>query len=230
MKGRADLMNDGWEQCWERACGTISTKAGRRLAVCVLVWSFALTVALMLDAMLAGWLHDAVPVSHWMGVFRVMKAPGHFLFTAVVAIALLLWHPWRGRAAVLLLVSGIMSGLLCALVKWIVGRTRPFKGIPPFRFSPFRDGLLGLFHAENLSFPSGHTCLSFATAACLSRLLPRYRAIFYTGALVVAAERVLQSSHYFADVVAAAGLGVLSVHLTWSLCNRWRLPSQSDRS
>ena len=191
-----------------------------RSGICALAWLLALAISLPLDSPLAGWLHGVIPVAQWMGVFKVMKAPGHFLFTVTVATALLLWHPWRWRAGALLCVSGIMSGLLSALAKWGVGRIRPFKGVTPFSLSPFRNGIPGLFHAENLSFPSGHTCLAFATAACCTRLLPRRRWAFFGGACVVGTERILQSSHYLGDVVAAAGLGVFSAHLTWWLCRK----------
>jgi len=175
------------------ARGAITTHdAVSRLGICALAWLLALAISLPLDSHLAGWLHGVIPVAQWMGVFKVMKSPGHFLFTLAVATALLLWHPWRWRAGALLCVSGIMSGLLCVLAKWGFGRTRPFNGVTPFSLSPFRNGLLGLFHAENLSFPSGHTCLAFATAACCTRLLPRWRWAFFGGACVVGTERILQ--------------------------------------
>ena len=43
----------------------------------------------------------------------------------------------------------------------------PRRGDRARYFSPFRNGWVGLFDEPNLSFPSGHTCLAFATAACL---------------------------------------------------------------
>src|SRR4051794_17112533 len=36
---------------------------------------------------------------HWLGTFdleALLRAPGHFRFTLLVALALLLWHPLRG--------------------------------------------------------------------------------------------------------------------------------------
>ena len=46
-------------------------------------------------------------------------------------------------------------------------------------------------------------------------LLPRWRALFYCIALVTAAERVLQNSHYVSDVAAAIGIGIVAA--AWTL-------------
>jgi membrane-associated phospholipid phosphatase len=192
----------------------------RGLLFAAVAWMIAIAAALALDVSIANWVDRTIPIPEPMPFFRVMKAPGHFLFTLAIAAALIAWHPWRWRAGSLLCLSGMASGLLCAMAKWGIGRTRPFKGIPSFALQPFRHGLVGLFRAENLSFPSGHTSLAFATAACLSSLMPRWRMAFYGVALLTAAERVLQNSHYLGDVVAAAALGVLSARLTWWLCRR----------
>jgi membrane-associated phospholipid phosphatase len=180
------------------------------------IWlaSVALVTAL-LDTSLAVWVGRTVPVPKLMWLFKIMKSPGNFWFTLLVAAMLLVWHSGRWRVAAFVCMSGMLSGLLCALMKWCVGRTRPLHDVPAFKFQPFRYGWFGLFHGENLSFPSGHACLAFATAASLSVLIPRWRLAFFAGALVVAAERVLQGSHYIGDVVAAAGLGVLSTYVVW---------------
>lgn len=192
--------------------------AFRRFVLLIGIWMLALAAGLALDTSVANWVDRTIPIRQAMPLFRILKAPGHFLFTLSIAAALAIWHPWRWRAGGLLCLCGMLSGLLGALMKWGVGRTRPFKGVAPFSLQPFRGGLAGLFHAENLSFPSGHTVLAFATAECLSLLVPRWRPGFYAGALLVATERILQNSHYLGDVVVAAGLGFLSVHLTWWIC------------
>ena len=190
----------------------------RRSACIAVGWIAALIVTLvLLDVALADWVQRTIPVPRWMWLFEIMKSPGHFGFTLVVGAMLIAWHPQRWRAMAFLCASGMVSGLLCAIVKWGVGRTRPFHGVPAFELHPFARGLAGLFGAENQSFPSGHTCLAFASAAALSLLLPKWRIAFFAIASVVAAERILQGSHYAGDVVAAAGLGVLSALLTWWL-------------
>jgi membrane-associated phospholipid phosphatase len=73
--------------------------------------------------------------------------------------------------------------------------------------------MAGIFHEKNLSFPSGHATLAFATAAALAIFLPRWRAGFYIVAAMVAAERVLENAHYVSDVVAGALVGWICAQL-----------------
>jgi membrane-associated phospholipid phosphatase len=109
-------------------------------------------------------------------------------------------------------VSGING-----VIKWMVGRTRPFKlhlGLAePFALSPFRGGIRGLFDSKNLCFPSGHAALAFATAAAMAILFPRGRWAFYALAAIVAIERIAETAHWCSDTVAAAALGIGGVHL-----------------
>jgi membrane-associated phospholipid phosphatase len=71
-----------------------------------------------------------------------------------------------------------------------------------------------------MSFPSGHTCLAFATAATLAIMIPRWRPAFYALASVVAVERVVENAHYVTDVLAGAAVGTIAAHLTYWLCSR----------
>ena len=203
--------------------GQTSKLSARMILSGLLGWMLLLSVsALLLDVRVADVVHREIRVPEMMWLFHIMKAPGHFAFTLLVAAALVVFrHRWQWRAAAYLCLSGIVSGLSCALLKWCVGRTRPFHGVGAFELHPFTHGIAGLFSAENQSFPSGHTCLAFATAAAMSLLVPRWSAAFYAVALVVASERVLQGSHYVGDVVAASGLGILSAMMTWLWMGTW---------
>jgi putative phosphoesterase len=154
------------------------------------IWLALLILALaLLDVSTAAWVGRTIPVARTMWLFNIMKAPGNFVFTLGLAGALIIWHPSHWRAAVFVCGSGILSGLLCALMKWAVGRTRPLHNVPAFQFQPFRYGLMGLFHGENLSFPSGHTCLAFSTAAALAVLIPQWRIVFFAAAGVTLSGR-----------------------------------------
>jgi membrane-associated phospholipid phosphatase len=95
------------------------------------------------------------------------------------------------------------------------GRRRPLVLIDPLAFSPIISGWRGFTDEPNLSFPSGHTTLAFATAATLGIWIPRWRYVFYALACVTAAERVAENAHYVTDVIAGAGLGTLSAYLTF---------------
>jgi undecaprenyl-diphosphatase len=142
------------------------------------------------------------PIAWWLG---------HFVTTVIVAGMVARIHPRRWWAALELLCSAVFSGVFCSLTKWMVGRTRPYKGVEAFNLHPFRDGLWGLVSLPaNVSFPSGHAALAFATAMTVSTLEPRLRWVAFSLAALVAGFRVLEGAHYVSDVAAGAALGVLA--------------------
>jgi len=193
-------------------------------ALGIVAWLAVLAAATIVDRSVAEWVKaraaDTVH-SPWHVCFdkrghlmTIVRLPGYFYFTLVVAGILLILHNRHGGAAALLLLSGMLGGLTYCVVKWLVGRHRPVNGIDPWHFTPLAGGLMGLFKSPpNLSFPSGHATLSFATAAALAILIPRWRWAFFLAASLVATERVLENAHYLSDVVAGAGLGVISPRL-----------------
>ncbi|MFR9165189.1 MAG: phosphatase PAP2 family protein [Dysgonomonas sp.] len=71
------------------------------------------------------------------------------------------------------------------------------------------------------SFPSAHTCLAFSGAHILMK---EYRHVSpwigiggYTVATTVGVLRITNNKHWFSDVVAGAGFGILSVELSYLL-------------
>jgi undecaprenyl-diphosphatase len=186
----------------------------RTLLIVLGVWLAAMGVGLWLDAPVARWAHRAAidrdhPGNH------LMKMAGDWRFTLAVALALIVWHRDAWRPAALLALSAALGGVLYTLVKWGAGRRRPLVVIDPLRFSPFVSGWRGFMDEPNLSFPSGHTTLAFATAATLGICVPRWRYLFYGLACITAAERVAENAHYVTDAVAGAGLGTLSAYLVY---------------
>jgi membrane-associated phospholipid phosphatase len=194
-----------------------------RSSAAMTLWVAALLVAVLLDRPVAAavrqfgidaYLHSGQAL-RW-----ILKAPGEFWPSLIACGLLYMGHRLRHKAAALVLIAACLTGINTP-AKWIAGRTRPFKlfdsdhvaQLAPFTLEPFRGGLPGMVRLENLSFPSGHAAWAFATAASLSILLPRWRWAFYTVAVMVGAERVLENGHWLSDVVAAAALGVGSVHL-----------------
>lgn len=151
----------------------------------------------------------------------VVKFPGTYWAVVVAAIVVALVHPKRLMAAGFVM-SAAVPGVLSNVLKWMVGRTRPFKLAPdvpqpePFYFEPLRGGIAGLFRQTNLAFPSGHTTVAFAAAVALAILFPRQRVLFYGVATLVAMDRVLENAHYLTDTIAAAGLSVLLMRLIWA--------------
>ena len=108
-----------------------------------------------------------------------------------------------GRMAMLEGGSYLLGGGWLYGLKYGIGRMRPDS-------------------SKNNSFPSGHTFTAFAGAALLRREYgdeyPWVAVAGYTVATVVALMRVYNNRHWVGDVLAGAGLGVLSVTLVyWAL-------------
>jgi hypothetical protein len=79
---------------------------------------------------------------------------------------------------------------------------------------------------ERNSFPSGHTAQAFAAATFLHKEYgkqpPLYSVIAYTTAAGVSVLRVLNNRHWVSDVLAGAGIGILSTNLVYlTHQNRW---------
>lgn len=102
-----------------------------------------------------------------------------------------------------LLVSIALSGLIANLLKRAIGRARPqhYDDWGILGFSPFSG------HSSFASFPSGHATTIGAFFAALAFLFPRYRFLFATCAIWLAATRVMIGAHYPSDVVAGLALG-----------------------
>ncbi|HEY9258317.1 phosphatase PAP2 family protein [Chitinophaga sp.] len=68
--------------------------------------------------------------------------------------------------------------------------------------------------SDFLSFPSGHTATAFASAEFLRQeykdVSPWYGVAGYTAATVTGALRMYNNKHWLSDVVAGAGIGILS--------------------
>ncbi|HEV8605935.1 MAG TPA: phosphatase PAP2 family protein [Tepidisphaeraceae bacterium] len=195
--------------------------------MCVI--SFALVAAAStMDRHVAEWVRHLQIKPSYMKSFVVdaVKTLGVYWTTAALAILVAWRHRLRWRASIFILMTGLVC-LLGNLLKWMIGRTRPFKLEPrisdavPFELQPFRSGWEGLFAQKNLAFPSGHTMVAFATAAGLAILWPRWRWCFYAAATLVAAERVLENAHWLSDVVGAAGLAICGVYLMWRIILPW---------
>jgi membrane-associated phospholipid phosphatase len=96
----------------------------------------------------------------------------------------------------------VLSG---ELIKWIVGRGRPFVGgeANAFNFMHFAGT------EAYASFPSGHAITSFALAFAVSALWPQARAAMAVYAVLIAATRLVLLAHHPSDVVAGALIGII---------------------
>jgi undecaprenyl-diphosphatase len=100
----------------------------------------------------------------------------------------------------------VLVPVLCGeLIKWIVGRGRPFVGgkADAFNFVPF------VGTEAYASFPSGHAVAGFALAFAVTALWPRARAPMIVYAILIAASRLVLLAHHPSDVVAGALIGIV---------------------
>lgn len=113
------------------------------------------------------------------------------------------------RQALFLFASVSVSGILAALLKWIMGRFRPkvfFEG-DLYGFNFFTTS------HEETSFPSGHSATAFSLALVLALFFPRYRLLLFCFAIIVSASRVVITSHYLSDAVGGAFVALMTVFL-----------------
>jgi membrane-associated phospholipid phosphatase len=91
------------------------------------------------------------------------------------------------------------------VLKWTVGRGRPFVGgqANAFNFEHFAG--TGAYS----SFPSAHCITAFALAFAVSTLWPRMRGVMVAYALVITATRLVLLAHHPSDVVAGATIGIV---------------------
>jgi membrane-associated phospholipid phosphatase len=91
------------------------------------------------------------------------------------------------------------------VIKWVVGRGRPFVGgkADAFNFVPFNGT------EAHFSLPSGHSITAFALAFAVSAIWPRTRLVMVVYALVILSTRLVLLAHHPSDVVAGAVIGVV---------------------
>jgi undecaprenyl-diphosphatase len=101
--------------------------------------------------------------------------------------------------------SLLCSNLIGDVLKYAVGRGRPFVGgkANAFNFVPFA-GTEAYF-----SLPSAHVVTAVALAFAVGAIWPRLRLFMFAYAVVIAATRLVLLAHHPSDVVAGAVVGLL---------------------
>ena len=91
------------------------------------------------------------------------------------------------------------------LLKWVVGRGRPFVGgqANVFNFVPFAGT------EAHASLPSAHSITAFALAFAVAAIWPRLRGLAIAYALLIALTRLVLLAHHPSDVVAGATIGII---------------------
>lgn len=101
--------------------------------------------------------------------------------------------------------SVAVSVFVAEILKYLIGRGRPFVGgqANPFNFMPLEG--TGAY----ASLPSSHAVTAFALAFAVSALWPRLRVFMFTYAIVILLTRLVLLAHHPSDVVAGALVGMV---------------------
>jgi len=104
-----------------------------------------------------------------------------------------------------LFLSVALSVFVTEILKYLIGRGRPFVGgkADPFNFMPLEG--TGAYS----SLPSGHAVTAFALAFAVSALWPRLRVFMFTYAVVIVLTRLVLLAHHPSDVTAGALVGMV---------------------
>jgi len=189
-------------------------------------FAVAFVVALCFDGPIARQVHDSglslALKTHYFAILWLVRRLGYFpSFTLVVSVLLFMlgkaWH----KPAMFVFLSGVLSGGNF-LLKWAVGRQRPFTGTGVYQLRPFASD--GHLFGTNLSFPSGDVCLASATLFSLAMLFPRRQLFVLPFILLIALERIAEGAHYPSDTVAGMALGWGCALLSWQLLGRPTAP------
>ena len=132
-----------------------------------------------------------------------------------IALAAVLAVAWR-RPSVLLMVvvASVVADLTSFGLRAAIPRDRP-----PLRY-PDPEPLVRVPGTN--SFPSGHAATSFACAAVLVWLWPRFAAPLFAFAALIAFSRVYVGVHYPLDVLGGALLGLAVGAVVRVTAPRWR--------
>ena len=198
-------------------------EAARRLARHSLLITAILAAAIIalmvwLDAREIGWMPARGTPSLWP--VRILTDFGKdayvlWVLAAMLLVVTLVAAGLRGTSRAQWLVFGLrlqfvffallLSLLAGELIKWVVGRGRPFVGghANPYNFAPFAGT------EAYASFPSAHVITAAALAFAVSAVWPRVRVAMIVYALLIAATRLVLLAHHPSDVVAGALIGVV---------------------
>lgn len=133
-----------------------------------------------------------------------------------IVLSVLLLIPKRTRRlGVTCLVSLVIGTLITNVaLKNIVARIRPYEVVP---------GLQLLIEKQpDFSFPSGHSCASFAVAMVIWKLSPKvWGVLALVLASLIAFSRLYVGVHYPSDVVAGILIGIFSSWLAVKIAKEY---------
>lgn len=127
----------------------------------------------------------------------ISRAGDGYFWLVMLAVALATGHNRAGVVGLLAAALGLIASLF---LKHVCRRARPEGGVNWGRF----------LAPDKYSFPSGHTTTAFSLATVTATHWPAIAPALWVCAACIAVSRTLLGFHYLSDVIAGAGLGLLS--------------------
>lgn len=169
-----------------------------------------------LDGNILLWIQENMRADWITPFWKAITFLGNSGWFWIVA-SLILLVPKKTRMIGLTALIAIAIGALITNVglKNIVARTRPYEVV---------DGLTRLIEAQHdYSFPSGHTCASFAVAGVYFHMFSKR--FWAWGSLVLAAlimfSRLYVGVHYPTDVLVGLLVGIFAAWLACKIYEKW---------
>lgn len=185
-------------------------------------FAVAAVASVALAAQLDGWAKDEAPENNGvlaLGVSRAAERFGNPLYIVPVFLAFraadaLECRSDRAASLVRIAKGAAAAGAAAGVVKFVVGRARPFQ-------TPGDQDVIHPF-SGNTSFPSGHAAFAFGLAAAIDRETSARWVpwVVYPLAGLVGWSRIRDDRHWTSDVVAGAALGFWTARKAVDLARR----------
>ena len=153
------------------------------------------------------------------------------------AISLILCFPKKTRKYGVAMVVAFLVALLLVnvLIKPSVGRLRPYvtlKDTPFWETYQTHWANAGSHLEDDMSFPSGHTSLNFATFTALTAVLlkdkKKWAWAIMIIPLIVGITRIIRCVHYPSDVLGGMIIGILAGVIGCMAATKW-IPAISGK-
>jgi len=112
------------------------------------------------------------------------------------------------KKALIVFSAVAITGIVIQVLKFGVGRARPYMG--DLGFHPFTFG------SGFASWPSGHTTSVFAFAMAVGMAFPALRWPLFAVAALTGFSRMVLNMHYLGDVIMGATIGTLGAVLIYN--------------
>lgn len=154
--------------------------------------------------------HD-VMTPFWVTITHLGDSGWIWILTSLILLSM---KRTRKVGFVALCSLGVCFIINNLLLKNLVARPRPYTQIPELKI--LVDQL------RDYSFPSGHTCASFAAACTFRRMLPKkWGRLALVLAFLIGLSRLYVGVHYLSDVIVGGIIGTLGSLVIYKLYRRY---------